>query len=309
MMKYLKLMIGIVLCCGLVMLVGCGKVKPVSMEQLEADIPQEVKELIIERTYYDLEVDSMEVVKRSTEDIYDEVHCDLVMSSEEYQVSCRYVAEYKYYDQGGWSLMDFGLEDVTASCTAEIPSALQFCMEKSSVSYDGQYYDVENIECIRRGDNGYEFAYDVKSDGEYRYEQGKYKLRYSLDRQGTMYYTWEGSEDANGITTTWDIVGTYTGTGNDKSVNFVIDSYDPSTQVAHISSYHYEASKAWFLGGDELYDFSDMDIIAEISEPSVYNDFSKVLSLQFPVKSGEYHMIRFEQNKVSSSSMILNRSK
>ena len=306
--KILKCFIRMMVCCSLIFLTGCSeKIKQVSMEQLEADIPTEVMELKIDSGFIPLEVETLEVVKRSTEDIYDEIHCDLVMNSTEYEVCCRYVCEYKYYDQGGWALMDYGLEEVTVSCLSEIPAVLQTNMEKNSVKWDGNYYDVENVECKRNSGTSYEFVYDIKTSGEYRYETGEYKKIYSLETSG-MYISWQETEDGSGVVTTWDIVGTYVGEGTDKKVKIVIDSYDPNTQKVHIASYQYEASEAWFLGGDEKYDMSDFEVTAEITEPTVYNDFSIVLVIDFEVKDREWHRIGFDADRARSSSMTLTRS-
>ncbi len=108
MRKHSKRVVRGIVFISLLFLVGCGK-KEVDIAQIQADIPQEVKELKIDDTTYDLEVSSIKVETRLATEDFEKIYCNLVMECEEYRVGASYVAKYEYDRQDGWTFVDYWL--------------------------------------------------------------------------------------------------------------------------------------------------------------------------------------------------------
>lgn len=303
MTRKIKKIIGVVFGSCMLFLVGCSNVPgEVKVSKIEEDIPEEIMEVWVNSNQESMEMDSLEVTERFTEDSYEKVYCDFEMSNDEYHFSGVYVCEYIYSKQSGWCLDDYWLENVALRCEKEIPEILEFCMEKAPIYYNGTSCEVQSVKYKSAGDSSFEFSYDIKSAGTYRYIDGVYKITYSLVPSSSTSYYWEKTEDASGVTTTWDIVGKYTGESSHVKCEIVIDSFDQKTKEAHIKSYYYEEDYPW-LGGDEVFELSDIKVDVNLSE----SDYGSVLSFNFKVKSGEYHAVSFRKDEAFSSSMKLER--
>lgn len=258
----------------------------VSMSQIERDIPQEIREILIDSEKILLDVDSIEVEKRSTEEIYDDIYCNIVMSNKDYQVTAVYVCEYKNYSEGGWILENSWLSDASIICLSEMPSQIEFALKNSIFFLNGDTFDVQKVDSKRISDNCFEFQYDVemeKTYNKYLIREGVYKLRYNLVKSSNNCYLWESQEDATGIVTVWDIVGTYECEEAKKHCKLVIDSYNPETKEVHIVSYYYESDGWEYVKCSEK---NDLTLIAEEGESKADG-----LYLYFGFETSVYGMI------------------
>ncbi|MBQ7815844.1 MAG: hypothetical protein IJ339_00620, partial [Oscillospiraceae bacterium] len=88
-----------------VTLTACGTSKPPKAEQIKADlIANQANIFNINYTEMSLGVKNVEITKRQTEDIYDEVYVSAQMTDDYYTVNADYVVYYEYFDEGGWCL-------------------------------------------------------------------------------------------------------------------------------------------------------------------------------------------------------------
>jgi len=89
---------------------GCGK-KPLDEDEIVQSFTEDMKSIEInelgEHLFYDLDVNSVEVTQRQTEDRYDTVYCSVSMGNEKYEYYVDYILYYGFYDEGGWILDDY----------------------------------------------------------------------------------------------------------------------------------------------------------------------------------------------------------
>ena len=109
-MKLKTVMFAILLSGLFCILTACGAPKPLQETQIKANLPDEVKSINIEAPYpdmdgiYEMDVKSIAIEKRQTNDKSDVVYCTLELSSNLYHFTKHILLHYNYYDKGGWIL-------------------------------------------------------------------------------------------------------------------------------------------------------------------------------------------------------------
>lgn len=279
-MKTKETRIALMLILAMIFLLTACKEKPYDEKKIMQDIPADILAIRVDGVGYSMTVDSLEIVKRQTEDRVDEIYCTIVMSNQYYKVEGDYYCCYNYYDKGGWILESSNISNVNISILSEeLPSIVEEELLKEHISYKSKFYDIQDVSVEKTNDIGYTIKYNIIRKNTYCYESGTYIIEYFLVNHGGLAFSWEKAEYPVDLLITWDIVGTYVGEDDYCSCELVIDYYNPETNEVHIASFKYVSGKRfWFMGTTE--EASDVTATAKIQEPILSKD-DKWLRIQF----------------------------
>lgn len=102
---------GVMLC---MFLTSCGIPKPPNEKEIKTALPEEITTIIENSPFdggdsqiYDLEVQSLVIDKRQTNEKEDIAYVTIELENEWYHVTKHLVLLYNYYDKGGWILDDY----------------------------------------------------------------------------------------------------------------------------------------------------------------------------------------------------------
>lgn len=242
-----------------ILLSGC-KQSPPNEEKIAQDIPLALKNLTVDNEIYELDVVSIEIEKRQTNEKDDLVYFQFEMNHGAYTVTGGYAFYYIYYDEGGWILegtQEYGEMAITYEGET---SPLETDLDATSWELDQalHYYDtVAQTACWKNGPASYTYTYDVAKSLPYQSKAGTITLTYTLTSDYWLDYHWERAVDDSAVSASWDIIGTWQGTiSDDETIVVTVDSFDPITQIIHISKV--TDTKIGIFGGtyvDEREDF------------------------------------------------------
>ncbi len=286
---------------------GC-EAAPVSLNKIKDDM--NVSTLTVDyKTYSSVEIESLDVTRRRTEDGVDEIYSNFTLSAGDYKIEGEYNCTYEYYDQGGWILENSYMTDVKISIvTDEIPDIIAQEMNRQDIFCNQKSFDVKNVVCNKVGGSEYEILYEIIRDKKYCCESGLFKRTYYLEQNGEWTYYWNVDEEMVELNRTWDIVGTYYGSGKNRECELVIDSYNPETNEVHISYVKYYESILFSYYNKEGYDITASTML---HEPMLAKD-DVILGMWFYIddedrKKGKSIRFNFHMDKVSNEIMSIER--
>lgn len=235
----------------LIALTSCGTPKPPQENELAENIPEEFKSVMIGNPFdelnmyiYDMDVTSVTIEKRQTNEKADTVYCVVEFDNEYYHFTRYLKMDFNYYDQGGWILDDYSeynpAEWKVVKCS----------LRADEVAYVCDYPQVELKESTVDSTNGTAAFYfdveDVRNNGAFR---GTVVVNCQFDGE-----KWTYTKSSDDVRFIWDIVGTWSyskveKTSYDSTVNEItvtIQDFDQSSVI--MDGTWYMNSEFSFLG-------------------------------------------------------------
>lgn len=196
-------LMGLILCC---LLTSCGVPKPPQEDDIMQDIPDEITTIQIGNPFdrlnmyvYDLDVTSVSIQKRQTNDKEDVVYCAVELENEYYQFTKHLCLNYNYYDEGGWILDDYGEYDATEW------SVIKCSLNVEDVAYICNYPKVEFKETVEDLEHGaISYCFDIEDP----HANGSYKGTVVVDCQFDG-QEWSYTKNTDDVVFLWDILGTW----------------------------------------------------------------------------------------------------
>lgn len=118
-------------------LCGC-QARILSEDEIISGLPDDIKTVYINYEPRVLDVQSMDIERRRSDDAFDEVYCTLVMEDDGYKSTASVMLTYAYYDQGGWILDDW---EVVSSELKPVAS-----LSQAEVDHELSLYYFDNVE-------------------------------------------------------------------------------------------------------------------------------------------------------------------
>ena len=144
---------GVMLC---VFLTSCGIPKPPNEKEIKKELPKEITTITENSPFdggdasvYDLEVQSLVIDKRQTNEKEDIAYVTIELENEWYHVTKHLVLLYNYYDKGGWILDDFYRSEETEvsllgnSMVEDGKNAAPYAVPGTTAEYAGCTEDFE----------------------------------------------------------------------------------------------------------------------------------------------------------------------
>lgn len=243
-----------------------------------ADIPNSLISFTVDGIPIDLSIESLEIIKRQTNEKDDNIYCTVIMSNTDYRLSMDCYFLYNYYDVGGWILDYYEIQN------QPILIPLTGISTETAHSYLSQYYEILGANSATfSADTGVSyFNFSIKEDHTYCSFSGNIDVFYSFSYQvdfeesscnisarwipevgdlGSITYDWnvEGSWYAAIYRTSGHNVGKFTGyelylditqlSGNSITVE-AVSPYDGS-------EYNSSNNRMEYIGNaDVTYDYS-----------------------------------------------------
>lgn len=231
----------IIFCALIVFLAGCGKSVP-DVEKMKQDFSADERTIYVDDVPYVLQLDSLDILKRQTDDREDKIWCSFVLSGGVYKLEGTVELKYEYYDEGGWLIEDIYISDENLSITNdELPDFMQRYTMLNSYAYysSGNYIDTLDMQYtghINNEQNDYHrFEYSIYNDEKYCIEEGTYSIDWALKKMSSKNYRWKYEEHAD-VKRTWqNITGVYESIDNKTKIKVTIDSFDEQANKIHIA--------------------------------------------------------------------------
>ena len=202
MKKYILTIISVL---TLLSLCGCTP-EAKTEDEIKSDFTDEMKTLSVDVSWggnstLPLELESLEIEKRQTNDKDDTVYCDVVMKNDEYDMTASYVLYYNYYDEGGWILDNY--EVLERDITPVNGMNEWFVEEYMSHNYGNYTFKDKNFS---QNNTVCEFTYTVEEKHEYCSYIGEVVLvcEFYSDEYSA---TWVGDAYDGNVECVWDIDG------------------------------------------------------------------------------------------------------
>lgn len=256
-----------------VMLVGCKDSK-LSEKEISSNLPSEFSEISVlsgdQTEYYDLALDEFVIRKRQTNEKDDTIYCTITEVDSNYTYTIDCVLYFNYYDQGGWILDNYEIEQSSIQ-----PSA---AVDQSVSDYDVSCYydDFEFQDCeYDESDRTAHYTYTVKDKDVYLSREGKVQLDYNFCDYGNNAEWKLDCVDESGIRDIWDIEGTWIGEEDTKGygyyqLNFVLSDYNSEDLTVDVqgSETYFRFMYEWDENGDGVYKKEGPD---EFATTGLYN--------------------------------------
>lgn len=192
----------------IVCLTGCGNVK-LSEEDMVESLPDAIKTIYVNDATYILDVESLEVEKRKTDEDVDTVYCTIVLNNDNYRSTKKYALYYSYYDKGGWILDDWNIMDSYTEITNGISQELTDA--EISLYYFDDYQFVEQVNNVEKNVSYTTYQVNYLSDN-YSYN-GIIKL------ESSFVSSWEGGNWIHSLSYDnsfeWNVQGIWAGDSED----------------------------------------------------------------------------------------------
>lgn len=233
-------------------LCGC-QARILSEDEIISGLPDDIKTVYINHEPRVLDVQSMDIEKRRSDDAFDEVHCTLVMEDDGYRSTASCILTFAYYDQGGWILDSW---DIIDSCTEAIS---QLTQEETDAELNLYYFDSFILQ-----DQQYDNASQTnKATYSVSYDSDNILYHGTVTLESTFYSDWcagywvhdltyNNAFDLN-IIDSWagtSAIGDYSTKGNHTAVQVIINSVSAdNTQISFSAiecyAYSYENHKQY----------------------------------------------------------------
>lgn len=219
----------------LIILTSCGIPKPPQENELAENIPEEFMSMIVGNPFdelniykYDMDVTSVTIEKRQTNDKADTVYCVVKLDNEYYQFTRYLKMDFNYYDQGGWILDSYSEYSPAEWKVVKCP------LKAEDVAYVCDYPQVELGESIFDGKNGTaSFHFDVedtRNNGAFR---GTVVVDCQFDGE-----KWSYTKNSDDVRFIWDIIGTWSYSKVEKT------SYDSTVNEITVTILDFDQSSA-----------------------------------------------------------------
>ena len=305
----------VILFCMLVLtafLAGCRKSAP-DVEKMKQDFSTDNRTIYVDDVPYVLQLKSLDIDRRQTDDTEDNVWCLFVLEDDVYRLEGTVKFEYEYYNEGGWLLEDIHISDENLSITNDVLpdfmkkyTELNTCYYYGASSYDLiDSLDMEYVGHTSNEQNDYhKFEYNIYNEKKYCIDQGTYSIEWKLDKIGSKNYRWNYDEHKN-IETTWqNITGVYKAKNESEPGKLTIDSYNPQTGEIHIVHMEADFGYVWksirelddiILSGHEGYETKGRQL-------NFYYRLSDVIGL-----SSDYRLSFTREGKVESNGVLMEK--
>lgn len=174
-------------------LAACGNAAP-DEGQIKKDMPEEARMIYVDSGYGEdeivLDVTGVNILKRQTNDKDDTVYCTISMENEDYRYVANWVLTYNYYDQGGWILDSWLIDE--ESTPAEIIPLNGIPQEKADAEMNNYFFDSYTLHNKTFADDGKSIVFDymVEYTDTYCSYNGRAALDYYFHNEGNYAY-WE----------------------------------------------------------------------------------------------------------------------
>lgn len=258
----------------LAVLTSCGIPKPPNEKQIAEELPDEITTIIIKNPFdatnldiYEMEVASLSIERRQTNEKDDVVYCMIDLENEYYSFKKYVKLQYNYYDTGGWIIDDWAYYNDTIYQVKSNPFSEDLASQKWSYLYDeASLIDVS----LDANNNSLTFTLEVNANHNHAVVGGKLIDTYTFD--GTR---WLENYDDSGCSTDWHIVGDWEYLIPSESGIYVygcemyLESFDQTTGRAEGVCSFYSSGLA-FTHVEQFYAHHDLlDAEIEISEDSI----------------------------------------
>lgn len=162
---------------------GC-KPSALSEDEIADSFPENYRYLYIDGEAYLLDVKSIEIEKRKTDEDIDTVYCTIVMEDDNYRTTADYVLYYSYYDKGGWILDGCDTSDYYTEALCGLSQ------EKTDMEMSRYYFNSYNFvkeEFDKDTQTSYTYYDAIFTSDNYSYQGGVVLKSYFYG------YSWETS--------------------------------------------------------------------------------------------------------------------
>lgn len=215
-----KMMIGLLPCLlCLVLLSACGIPKPPQEAQIVRNLPNEIKTLVIEHRVsdddryisrddfvlenppdvYEMDVESVSIEKRQTNEKEDLVYCTVKLKNAYYRCTKYLQLCYNYYDEGGWILDDWSETSPSTVEVTELPitrGRIAQIAGENDTNIDPEAVEADLENGIIR--------FPVKVEDFYNNGRDVGTVVVTCRLDGT---TWKYDKNVDDIRFVWDLVG------------------------------------------------------------------------------------------------------
>ena len=183
-------------------LTGC-KSSALSEEEIAQSFPEGERMIWVDDFNYTLDIESVEIERRNTEDDFDTVYCTMIMGNGNYQKTADYILYYTYYDDAGWYLEDMEVLDFYVEAISGL-SKDESDLEMSKYYFDTYTYVDNDF------DNTKQTSYTVyKTD----YFSTNYSYQGNVILVNTFYPTYTGGTWEKSLVYeddfTWNVIASW----------------------------------------------------------------------------------------------------
>lgn len=278
---------------------SCGIPKPPQENELMENVPAEFRSIIIGNPFdelniyeYDMDVTSVTIEKRQTNEKADTVYCVVRFDNEYYQFTRHLKMCFNYYAQGGWIL---------DNCSEYSPAewkVVKCPLSADDVAYVCDYPQVELEKYTFDGENGTASFYfnveDVRNNGAF---SGTMAVDCQFDGE-----KWSYTKNSDAIEFIWDIIGTWSYSKVEKT------SYDSTVNEITVTIRNFDQSSVsmdgtWYMNSYfSLFGRSKTTIPLDDAERvKVGMDRALVELWENPNYYGMHSYVRFYPDKVEAA--------
>ena len=268
----LLFLMSVLLC---ILLTSCGDSNPPKETKIIQELPDDITMAVIENPFdaanadvYYMDVVSLSIEKRQTNDKEDIVYCIVELGNQYYHFSKYVTLYYNYYDQGGWMLDNWEYYQNTEYRVLSSPFSGEEILPAAQQRYAYSEYSSLSENWDKNEATFHFSVNEPHTNGTYT---GDYKITCRFDG-----VKWETSNDASDVQFLWDIEGTwqYENSAQDvfgKSYSYgiilIIDDFDRDTLTGSLEMFYKNYGFGYLLTSSE-----NIGITIDKSEIEIFTD-------------------------------------
>jgi hypothetical protein len=277
-------------CLCMLIMSSCGIPSPPDEAKTKDMITEDMRTLSIglpdtdEMEHRVLNVDSVDIERRQTNDKSDVAYCIVVMSDDQYQATAHYEINFEYYDEGGWYLENYNTYEKTQAYPLNGFSS-DFLIKNLSNSYDSIKLKSSN----QSSENSFIYEFNVSKEHQYAKKSG---IVSALCEFSTTEFDWTVTYDITKVNTDWSkIIGKWSWQDYGQNIWIDVKSY-VGNQVDIDMEYHddgdYDNSTSGIYDLDNKYSNDGTNGISIKIKPNNPIDQTRTLYIFFDEDYGVF---------------------